>query len=67
MNLIILSSLIDNNVKRYSKYLIIYKIDNQWKNYIVNSYDKALNLLNKLSKNHNITDKQVKPIGKVIS
>jgi hypothetical protein len=54
-------------VKLYSKYLIIYKIDNVWKTYIINSYDKALNLLNKLSKNHNITDKQLKPIGKVIS
>lgn len=44
------------------KFLLIYRYSNDtaWRKYVLNSRDKAMNMLNKLSKNPAIVEKQLK-------
>lgn len=54
-------------MKKFKSYLIIFKKDNQWRRYVCNSYDKALNLFDKLSGNPKVTEKRLKSLGQPIN
>lgn len=44
------------------KWLLIYRLNDKWHRYVLNSRDKAMTMLNKLSKNPAIDKKELRKL-----